>query len=238
MEMEPHHLLALDQAIAWITAHLEPIGIIVSGSIVRGNPNKNSDFDIYVIHENAYRQRVQRRFNEVPCEIFINTFEQVQRYFTSEQLSNRPVTANMLATGQLLHGQQHPQIIALIEEAKKYAVLPAPFTEEQLTFRTYGIATLFEDATDTVVDDPLTSSYILDKVVDQLVELIFVTQRCPLPRLKERLSKLLALDPIAGSMIQQYYDASGVELKYELAKPLVLHVIGKAEFFEWTSIPN
>lgn len=87
--MEPHYRLALDQALAWITPHFEPLGIVAS-SIIRGNSHATSDFDLYVVHEQAFRQRVQKRFNGVPCEIFSNNPAQVRQYFARELRLNRP----------------------------------------------------------------------------------------------------------------------------------------------------
>lgn len=235
--MAPHHHLALDQALAWITAHFAPLGIVASGSIIRGNPHATSDFDLYVVHEQGFRQRVQKRFNGVPCEIFINNPAQVRQYFASELRSNRPVTAHLLATGQLVHGHDNPQLLALVEEARHYATLANPLTAEQLTFRIYGLATLLEDAADTLATDQATSCYLLDQVIVQLIELVFAARQRPLPRIKDRLTTLGELDATVGRGVQQYYQPSGAGQKYELAKALVLHVTGAGEFFEWSSAP-
>lgn len=235
--MAPHYTQALTQALTWIAAHYTPIGLVVSGSIIRGNPDKNSDFDLYVIHEQPFRQRVQKVFGGVPCEIFINTAAQTRQYFESELAANRPVTANMLATGQLYLGHDHPQLLALVTEARHYADLTKPLTAEQLTFRRYGIANLFEDVTDTLATDQSTSLYLLDKVVGQLIELVFATHPRPLPRLKERLRSLADLDPTAGQLVQRYYQATAAAARYEAARQLVLHVAGADRFFEWSSTP-
>lgn len=235
--MDPQYTQALNQALTWIKAHYTPIGLVVSGSIVRGNPDKNSDFDLYVIHEQPFRQRVQKVFGGVPCEIFVNTVAQTRQYFESELAANRPVTAHMLATGQLYLGHDHPQLLTLVAEAQHYATLTKPLTAEQLTFRRYGIANLFEDATDTLATDQPTSLYILDKAVGQLIELVFAAYPRPLPRLKERLRSLADLDPTAGQLVQHYYQATDPAARYEAARQLVLHVAGAGQFFEWSSAP-
>lgn len=235
--MAPHYRLALDQAIAWITAHFEPLGIVASGSIVRGNPHATSDFDLYVIHEKAFRQRVQKRFNGVPCEIFVNNPAQVRDYFASELRQNRPVTAHLLATGQVVRGHDNSQIFTLLEEARHYATLASPLTEEQATFRTYGLATLVEDAADTLTTDEATSLYILNQAIAQLVEFVFARQQRPLPRIKDRLKGLCELDEVVGRGVQQYYQPASVAQKYELARELVLHVTDHVDFFEWSSTP-
>lgn len=235
--MAPHYQLALRQALAWITTHFEPLGIVASGSIIRGNPHVTSDFDLYVVHEENFRQRVQKRFNGVPCEIFINNPAQVRGYFASELQRNRPVTAHLLATGQLVHGYDNPQILALVEEAHHYATRANPLTAEQATFRKYGLTTLLEDAADTLATDEATSLYLLDQVMVQLVEFVFANHQRPLPRLKERLALLGELDATVGRDVRQYYQLAGAAQKYAVAKALVLHVAGAAGFFEWSSTP-
>ena len=235
--MAPHHQLALQQALAWITTNCEPLGVVASGSIIRGNPHATSDFDLYVVHEKDFRQRVQKRFNGVPCEIFVNTPAQVRGYFASELQRNRPVTAHLLATGQLVHGHDNPHVLALLEEAQHYATLANPLTEEQATFRKYGLATLLEDAADTLATDEATSLYLLDQVMAQLVEFVFANHQRPLPRIKDRLQVLYEVDATVGRGVRQYYQLAGAARKYAVAKALVLHVAGAAEFFEWSSTP-
>ncbi len=73
---EPY-ALALQQALAFCHERTDPFGIVASGSIVRGTGDANSDLDIYVLHAHPWRQRVQRCFNGVPCEIFINALTHV-----------------------------------------------------------------------------------------------------------------------------------------------------------------
>jgi hypothetical protein len=235
--MAPHHQLALQQALAWITTYFEPLGVVASGSIVRGNPHATSDLDLHVVHEKAFRQRVQKRFNGVPCEIFVNNPAQVRAYFASELRQNRPVTAHLLATGQVVHGHDNPHLLALVEEASYYATLANPLTQEQATFRKYGLATLLEDAADTLATDEATSLYLLDQVVAQLVEFVFAAHQRPLPRIKERLQVLGEVDATVGRDVRQYYQPVGAAQKYAVAKALVLHVAEAAAFFEWSSVP-
>lgn len=235
--MNPHQQLALQQALAWITTQFEPLGIVASGSIVRGNSHPTSDFDLYVVHEKDFRQRVQKRFNGVPCEIFVNNPAQVRGYFASELRQNRPVTAHLLATGQLVFGSDNPQLLSLLGEARHYVTLASPLTAEQATFRKYGLATLVEDAADMLTIDEATSVYVLNQAIAQLVELVFATHQHPLPRIKERLASLSHLDAAVGLGVQQYYQLADARQKYELAKTLVLRVAGATEFFEWSSTP-
>lgn len=80
---EPNHT-ALIEAVAYARSRFEPIGIIAAGTIVRGNPSPANDLDIFVVHRAPWRQRIQKFFNGVPTELFVNPPEQVERYLESE----------------------------------------------------------------------------------------------------------------------------------------------------------
>jgi predicted nucleotidyltransferase len=64
--------VALRGAVSFVLASFTPVGIIASGTILRGNPDATSDIDLWVIHLEPMRQRLQKFFNGVPVEIFIN----------------------------------------------------------------------------------------------------------------------------------------------------------------------
>jgi len=98
-ELEEKYDLALRSAVDFILENYSVLGIVVSGTIIRGNPDPSSDLDIYVIQSEPFRQRLQKLFNKIPAEIFINPPKAVEGYFEKEQEARRPLTAHMLATG-------------------------------------------------------------------------------------------------------------------------------------------
>ena len=237
--MNDFHTLALDQALSWIATQYEPIGIVVSGSIIRGNPNKNSDFDIYVIHNHPFRQRVQKYFNDVPCEIFVNNLDHIYQYFDSELKNNRPVTANILSTGVIYLGEENQQIITLLDDAKKYARLSPPLTEQELLIRRYTLANLLEDVTDLLdVKEAMTLHYIMSKIVLEAIEFTFAKNQQPLPRIKERIPLLQEVEPAIGDLVARYYAATTIDEQYHAVKQLVFNLTGETGFFEWESIPE
>jgi hypothetical protein len=56
---------ALRQAVSFVFEELQPIGVIATGTIVRGHSHRSSDLDVYVVHLGSYRRRIQRFFNGV-----------------------------------------------------------------------------------------------------------------------------------------------------------------------------
>src|SRR5689334_9007826 len=96
------HRAALEQALTFVRSRYAPWAIVATGTIIRGTPDLSSDIDLCVLHNDPFRQRVQRRFQGVPFEIFVNPEGAILEYLESEARAGRPVTAHMLATGVVL----------------------------------------------------------------------------------------------------------------------------------------
>ncbi len=233
--MNDHHTIALDKALSWVFENFKPIGIIVTGSIVRGNPDINSDFDIYVIHKEFFRQRIQKFFNNVPCEIFVNNINNVYGYFEKEHKNNRPVSAHMISTGKVVFGADNFEVKELINKANSFYLKPLIPTEIKLISLKYAISTLFEDATDIKDKDTLTCTYFLNKLINDIIDFIFFTNSIPLPRPKERIKYLEKNFNDIGKLIVGYYQTEKFQDKYEIAKIIVGKTVGEYGFFEWES---
>ena len=225
IKMDNKYIVALDKAISWIELNYSPIGIIVSGSIIRGNPNAQSDFDIFVIHREEYRQRVQKYFNNIPCEIFINPFNKVIDYLDVDYKNNRPITAHMIASGYVIRGADNIEIINLINLAKEYLCKKPLFQEKKLLFIKYGIVNLFEDATDVKDTDEILALYIINRVVLESIDYIYLLNLHPLPRLKERIANLQSIDTFLYNQIIEYYSQSDFYSKYISCEKLVKRLL-------------
>src|SRR5215813_6818635 len=93
---EPY-LTGLRAASDYILERFQPVlGIIVAGSILRGEGDERSDLDTFVIFEGDYRQRVQKLFNGVRFEIFANPPRRIPQYFIEEHNDGEPITAHII----------------------------------------------------------------------------------------------------------------------------------------------
>jgi hypothetical protein len=223
---------ALRQAVDLILARFEVWGIVVSGSILDGQPDPGSDLDIYVVHARSQRQRLQRRCAGVPCEIFVNPPAAIRRYFAEER--ERPCTAYMLATGAVLL-DRHPVVAELRGEAQSRLATPPNLTTAQLTWRRYAAADAYENAQDVAVRDPANASLILHEAVRAMLEYAFLAANRPLPRVKRLLPGLAALDPALGHLARKYYAAGDLATRLGLAAQIAGRTIQTTGFFEWES---
>jgi hypothetical protein len=233
---EPYNQ-ALREAAAYVLAHYQPVGMIATGSIVRGAPDRSSDIDLYVIHLAPFRQRVQKYFNGVPAEIFINPPHQVERYLEEEQAAGRRITAHMLATGFPML-EIDPAVDRLRKlRSEKLAAEPA-YSETSLTMLRYLTATYYEDALDLAERDPAMANMLLSRAVTDMIEYVYRRNGHFLPRIKETLSRLNAIDPVTAQLAAQYFSVSSFEERLSLAARLAERTIEADGFFEWETEPE
>jgi hypothetical protein len=218
---------ALREAVDYVLArYTSVVGLIASGTIIRGKPDPSSDLDIYVLHRDAYRQRVQKLFNGVPAEIFVNPPRMVERYFEEEERAGKPITAHMVGTGFLIL-QADPVVDELRRKAKGILSTLPPVPKD-LTVPRYMIASLFEDAVDVIRRDPATAEMILCAAVDQMLRHAFTKSGRYIPRTKDLLRELAA----------RFYGARCTRRRLRIGGLIADRVIGARGFFEWETKPD
>lgn len=223
---------ALRAAVRYILERFEPVGIIAAGTHISGNPDPSSDLDIYVIHAAAQRQRIQKRFDGVPAEIFVNPPSAVRRYFVEE--ARRPCTARMLASGFVVLNEA-PILQQLRQESAEWLQRPLRLSATQLTLARYLPADALDNAKDVRERNPATAVRILNGVVDNMLDYVFLAQGKTLPRQKDYLDALTDLDAALGELAQRYYLANDVTKRFALAEEIAARTTGESGFFEWES---
>lgn len=235
-ELPEKYEIALRSAVEFILKNFTVVGIIVSGTIIRGNPDPSSDLDIYVIHNQPYRQRLQKFFQGIPAEIFVNPPEMVEKYFEEEQSARRPLTAHMLSTGFVILNLD-PVIGELRRKAEKLLSYP-PEAPKDLTYQRYLAALLYEDAADCMGRDPETAQMIVYRAVAEMLNFCFIKEGRFIPRQKSLLEELTRMDAKIGDLARSFYQTSTLDEKMELAERLADQTIGKRGFFEWQMPPE
>ncbi len=223
---------ALRAAVAFILARFEVHGIIVSGSIIRGNPNRGSDLDIMVLHAKPQRQRLQRFFHGVPTEIFVNPPQSIRGYFAEERKEGKPSTAHMWATGFVLLDRD-PLVNVLRQEAAEWLQKVPDQTPLALTIKRYFNADEFENALDIADSDPAMASLLMHHALFSMIAYRFLAANQTIPRHKEMLAGLRRLDPVAGALVEQFLLEPDLAHKFLLGKQVAQALNGEIGFFEW-----
>jgi hypothetical protein len=225
---------ALREAVGYIIGRWEVMGIVASGTIVRGTPDASSDLDLYVVHRAPVRQRVQKRFRGVPAEIFRNPPATIRRYFADEHAEGRPSTAHMLATGHVVLAVD-PVVEMLCAEARGWLARPAPLADQDAPAARYGPATLYEDAVDVAERDPATADLLLAQAVPPMLHFAFRRAGRFIPRDKDLLAALDEMDAELGTLARRYFAAASTDERLRLAGEIADRTIGVRGFFEWES---
>jgi predicted nucleotidyltransferase len=215
---------------AHVRATYAPRGIVIAGSIVRGEAGPSSDLDIVVIHDAPWRLREQLWFEGVPAEVFVNPPAQIREYFASEHAEGRPCTAHMLATGEPL-APIDPIVSQLVDEAKAWLVRPLEPTAAQLESMRYAAVDSLDDARD-VAQDPAAAQLLLADTVKHIIAYAFWRARRFQPRRKATLMALAEIDPEAAELVRRWA-VSGQAL--QTVEELAHHVLGVDTFFAWSS---
>lgn len=235
--LEEPYAGALTAALTHIRSRYAPDGILVSGTIIRGNPHPASDLDIVVTHSHHWRQRTQRVFNTVPAEIFVNPTFALERAMRQDVASGRPVMVHMLATGAILDDAAGA-LDALQRMARELLAKGPECTPEQVTQQRYAIATCFEDAVDIASIDPELATAFMTEALMSCVRLMFITDGEWLPRQKLLLAEFERRYPDWGQIVRAALRATSIAERIELAEPFVHHAAGATGFFEWESTPQ
>ena len=229
--------VALRAALGYVFGEFEPFAIVVSGSIVRGNPDPASDFDILVLHRHSWRRRVQKWFEGVPAEIFVNSPEWMNRYLEEEAAEGRPIMAHMLTTGTLVYTSS-PDTDLILERARQSLEGGAPFSEFALEQQRYTAACLYEDAFEIVGRDSANAMLILARAVEATVRYWFASRQRFSVRSKDQIELIRSEDSATAALIEQAMLGPAIGDRIVAGRALAQRVIGHTGFFEWDSGPS
>ena len=227
--------VALRHAVSFVLDSFTPVGIIASGTILRGNPDPTSDIDLWVVHLEPVRQRIQKFFNAVPVEIFVNPPWTIQDYLVQDHSNARPISAHLMATGHVILATD-PIVTELREKAKWLLTQPPDLSEEAIVKARYAAATRFEDAIDIAARDPMGTSMMLSQSLPEMMRFAFMQARRFVPRDKDLLEEFGLLDNEAAAKVRAFYQTADGDERVRLATDVAARILGTRGFFEWTSV--
>jgi hypothetical protein len=140
----------------------------------------------------------------------------------------------MFATGFVVLDRD-PAVEALRRQARALLEEPPAPGPANMIFLRYMAATRYEDALDILATDPEGAMLILCEAVYQMLHIAFRQAGRFLPRDKDLLPALQALDPPLASLSRQFYGISDLAIKFSLAESLAARILGVTGFFEWES---
>jgi len=215
----------------------DPSTIVASGTVIRGNPQPSSDLDFVVIHDQPWRQRVQRFFSGVPAEFFVNPAYQIRNAFDVQARDARPVLAHMLSTGVILLDRTGIAVTLQAEATANLARGPV-VSPGWLELRRYGVATAFEDAVDLKQIDPDRSRTLALQALTEAIDWWFPAHGRWRPRSKSLLTEFQHHRPDLGATALQAISSSDLNQCLEHTAAVLTGTIGATGFFPWESTPE
>lgn len=232
-ELAEPYASAAREAVAYIIERWQPIAIILAGSVLRGEGDASSDMDTFVIFEGSYRQRVQKRFNGVPFEIFANPPRRARRYLEEEQLDGGGSTIHMLATGFVVLNRD--AVITDLIQRSQYILTQTPLPlDSHLIYQRYMAADKFENALDLRQREPALGLLLASSAMLDMLNYYFISQSKWIPRHKDLLKTLRSENPELARLVEQFFQATG-DIRFDLAAQIADRTIGTRGFFEWES---
>lgn len=224
---------ALQEAVAYVIEHYNPIGIIGAGSVIRGEGDLTSDIDLYVIFEGDYRQLEHKFFNGVPCQLFCNPTQRMSQYFIEERgrLNNGPTTAHMMANGIVILDRD-ARIEQIREEAKVALQLPPKPNEDLLQLMRYHAVSSLENMLDVCQSDPDMAMLEICNALPNMLNYYFLKQGQYIPRHKDTLKQLRHHDPDLAQLVHNLFTVDE-ESRYDILQEIADKTIEIRRFFEY-----
>jgi hypothetical protein len=115
---------------------------------------------------------------------------------------------------------------------------PPALSPAQHTWKRYWASNLLEDAVDVAVRDPQTAQIFLGQAVFAMLHYYFEAAGRFIPRTKELLAQLDALDPVLASLARQFYSSGDFATRLAAAEQIADRTLKVRGFFEWESEPE
>ena len=220
---------ALREALHYLDGLPEPIiGVWLAGSVSRGEGDANSDLDLYVLVDAAYRRRIQRFFNGVPTEMFLNSPARARQYFEEDRALGRRPGLDMMAHGLILLDTRG-ECAAIQAEALHSITLGPNVDLLTIETRRYLVADRLDNAADVFERDPTTARLLASAAVHDAMVLAFIRSGEWAPHDKDLLPVLRERHAVIAAMIDQFTRSGDLDA----ARDAVEHLLGVSGFYEW-----
>ncbi len=172
------------------------VGILLTGSFLHSEPDKNSDLDVYIVlEESDFRERGNTWIDGVEIEYFINPIEQVKEYFRREREGvDSPSAAHMFTNCEVLY-KGDEVLDDLIDEAEDVMEESlSEMNEFEVETARYQMDDLRKDLEDVYLKEDwfgfeLVASEVLDKSLKYFCEVNEILKEKP-KRVEEQLESV------------------------------------------------
>lgn len=234
MDIPDRYLRALETVLEEIETETEPVGILLTGSVIHGNASATSDLDVAILHDAPWRQRVQRVIDGAPIECFINSHAWWIRTLDFQAATGRSPAAHFLAKGAIWRDRDS-RMHELQRTAQRYVDAGPQVPDHILTALRYAAVSTLEDGVDIVTIDAERARWLLYDAIDKALRCRYMHNQIWIPREKDAFADLDRRWPGLGASVRDAYASTCVVALGNMATEIVRTCTGETRFFDWSS---
>lgn len=225
---------ALESVLTEIETITDPVGIMLTGSVVQGTASATSDLDVAILHDANWRQRIQRVAFGRAVEVFINSEAWWKRTLETEAASGRSPAAHFLSEGIII-ADQDDRMLRLQEKARIVREQGPKVSAFDLTQLKYAAVSTLEDGVDLAASDVERSRWLLLEAMDKAVRFHYSNNGIWIPREKDLFIDVEQRWAEKGHDVRSAFSETQLSALRELATSIVRACTGDTRFFEWSS---
>jgi len=210
------------------------LGVLATGSRVRGEGDASSDIDLHVVINQPRRQRRNMLVDGVEVEMFINPSFQIARYFADGRASGRGVDQHMWSTGRAVYDPQCVVAELQKEAQRQWAAGPPPIDASGWQVRYLPFDTL-RDIGDAMERDEAQAQVMIGALLGELIDTHYRLQCRWRVKGKRVLADLETWDTTAADLVRRSCRGTVMERFAALAQFMhhVLAPVGGPMPLEW-----
>ncbi len=199
------------------------LGVLATGSRVRGEGDASSDIDLHVLIDQGRRQRRNVVVNGVEVEMFINPPFQIVRYLEDGRRSGRGVDQHMWSTGRAVYDPQGVVADLQAEAQHQWDAGPPPVDGNDWGVR-YLPPDRLRDIGDVIERDEAQAHLIIGVLLGELIGLHYRLQRRWQVKGKRVLADLQTWDVAAADLVRRACRGTAME-RFAALKQFTQHVL-------------
>ncbi|HEY0606438.1 MAG TPA: nucleotidyltransferase domain-containing protein [Herpetosiphonaceae bacterium] len=202
----------------------ELLGVLATGSRIRGEGDRTSDIDLPVVINQPRRQRRNIVVEGVEVEMFLNPPFQVRCYFADDRACGRGAEQHMWTTGQILYDPQGVMAELQAEAREQWFAGPPPLSTTGRWLARYSAADGLRDIEDVLHTDPDRAMYLIGSIVPDVVNTLYRIHRRWLVKPKRVLLDLATWDATAAELAVRACSGSASQ-RFAALQQLVIHTL-------------
>jgi len=199
--------------------------IIVTGSYVYLELDKNSDLDIYILLKSSKtRERGNTWVDGVEIEYFINPIKQVKNYLKQEAKIGKYSTAHILADSIILH-QKDKSIDDLVELAKRILKNKRKMTNYDIELAKYTMDNLKKDLEDVYLRrDSFTFQLIANEIFTKSIKFFKEYYDIKLERNKKSRAVIKEKDPAFEKLLLRVFYQKSIDKHFDEINKVIKYI--------------